>query len=400
MSHGMSNEHLSAERLQAFLEGELPPREAARAEEHLAGCARCSAECEAWRLLLADLGQLPSLRPDPGFAERVMSGVRGAEVASSPLAAAAREHVGEVDLLEYLDGTLGPRRAGRVELHLAACPTCADEAKAWSALLDRLDAVERFAPSGGFADRVLAGVRVPERLPLAARIRARAAALLATWADGHVDGGRLQDYVEGALPARQLARIRTHVEGCAACASEAEAWSGILERLGALERFAPGDGFQARVMAGVRVPAPVAAASRVAPWARALAYVRRWTPRTRRAWAAISGAAVTPAVTGGLVLWAVFSHPGLTLGTLASFLWWQVADLASAGWAAVSGGALESAELFGVYSLFEALASAPTLAAGGAVAYSLVSALALRVLYKNIISNRPPEGRYVRVQAT
>ena len=51
MKKRMSNEHMSAQRLQAFLEGELPHREHARMEEHLADCARCSAECATWRVL-------------------------------------------------------------------------------------------------------------------------------------------------------------------------------------------------------------------------------------------------------------------------------------------------------------------------------------------------------------
>ena len=82
---GNSNEHVSAERLQALLEGELPDREASLVERHLAGCARCASERDAWRVLMDDLGALPSHRPATGFAERVIADLRTPDRA--PLAA-------------------------------------------------------------------------------------------------------------------------------------------------------------------------------------------------------------------------------------------------------------------------------------------------------------------------
>ncbi len=177
-----------------------------------------------------------------------------------------------------------------------------------------------------------------------------------------------------------------------------------MARLESLERPAPGAGFADRVMAGVRIPAPVPVRARRAElaraWSRAPARARALVPRTRRAWAAISGVAVTPAVVTSLVLYAVFSHPTVTPASLLSFVWWQVSDVAAGGWTALSGALLQSAELFSVYSVFGELASAPFAVAGGALAYSLVSVLALRVLYRNIIANRPMDGRHVRVSAT
>ena len=109
---------------------------------------------------------------------------------------------------------------------------------------------------------------------------------------------------------------------------------------------------------------------------------------------------MTPAVTAGLAFYAVFSHPTLTPGALLSFAWWQVTDLAAAGWTTLSASAVDGAGLFGVYSLFEALAAAPFLVASGVLAYTLVSALALRVLYKNLLANRPLDGRYAHASAS
>jgi anti-sigma factor RsiW len=88
------NEHLSAERIQAFLEGDLAASEHTRTGEHIAQCARCSEELEAWRVLFEDLTELRSLRPHEGFADRVMSEVAIPE--PLPLVARARERIRSV----------------------------------------------------------------------------------------------------------------------------------------------------------------------------------------------------------------------------------------------------------------------------------------------------------------
>ncbi len=310
------HQHLSAEEVQALLEGELPGRERARAEEHLDSCARCSEELETWRLLFSELGELPALEPRSGFSERVM-----------------------------------------------------------------------------------AEVEVPERMPLAARIRARLGALLP--AGAHPEGGRIQDFVDGLLPARQAARVRAHLEACETCAHEATEWRVLMGRLSSLPHKAPSEVFADRVMAGVRIPAPVRApATQVAPvWARALAFVGRMVPKTRRAWAAISGVAVTPAVTLGLVVYAVFSHSALTPGALAAFLWWKANELAVLLWNAFVSHVLESETLFQVYSLLDSLAKAPWALVGGFAVLSVLMAGALWVLYKNLIVTDTADGGYAHVES-
>ena len=131
MNHSMSNDHMNADRFQAFLEDELPPRDLVRVEEHLADCARCSAELDVWRMLFDDLGALPSYRPREGFADRVMTDVRVPE--PLPLVARVRtrwaapkrvtEHVGDGVLPAFVTRTIGvpatmlargsgPRRSG------------------------------------------------------------------------------------------------------------------------------------------------------------------------------------------------------------------------------------------------------------------------------------------------
>ncbi len=320
MKNERIHQHLSAEEVQALLEGELPVRERARAEEHVASCAHCSEELEAWRLLFSGLGDLPVLEPREGFAGRVM---------------------GELE--------------------------------------------------------------VPESIPLAARIRARLGALLPAARETHPAGERIQDFVEGLLSARQAARVRTHIEGCEACARDESEWRSLMVRLSTLPSQAPGEAFADHVMARVRIPsvAPAAApTAQVAPvWVRALAFAGRLIPKSRRAWAAISGVAVTPAVTLGLVVYAVFSHSALTPGALSAFLWWKANDLAAATWNAFVSHILESAPLFQAYSFLESLTRAPWTLVGGLAVLSVLMGGALWVLYKNLIVTDTADGGYAHVES-
>lgn len=408
MNHSMSNDHMNADRFQAFLEEELPPRDLVRVEEHLADCARCSAELDAWRMLFDDLGALPSYRPREGFADRVMTDVRVPE--PLPLAARVRtrwaapkrvtEHVGDGVLQDFLEGTLAARESARVGQHLEACTACTSEADAWLVMMRRLDGLDTFAPKDGFAERVMAVVDLPVARPLAARIRQRLTELLGGHVSEHVPAGVLQDFVDGLLPARAVARVEVHVTGCATCASEAEDWRTVMAHLETLERLTPQQGFADQVMARVQVPQRATSVATLPIWSNVLAAAARLVPQTHEAWAAVSGVAVTPAVTVGLILYVVSSHPTLTLGSLASFAWWQVTDLGSMALSGLSAAVLQSGELFSVYSLFETLASAPLMVAGGFLTYSMASALALRVLYRNLVANRAVNAHYAYVSAS
>jgi anti-sigma factor RsiW len=68
--------HLTAERLEGYVEGLLDQAERAVVESHLAGCAGCRQEVDEWLALFAALSDLPELEPAPDFADRVMSRVR------------------------------------------------------------------------------------------------------------------------------------------------------------------------------------------------------------------------------------------------------------------------------------------------------------------------------------
>jgi anti-sigma factor RsiW len=300
------------------------------------------------------------------------------------------EHLSAERLQAFLEGELPAGEVGPVEAHLAGCSRCTEELDTWRVLFHDLSALPQHLPSRGFGERVIAAVERPERLSLVARLRRRAGAFAPQPLSEHVASERLQDLLDGDLPARHVARVRAHVDTCAACTGELDAWRGVYARLSALDGFAPAPGFAERVLARLRA-AP--AVTRVPAWRRALATAGRFVPKTRRAWAAISGIAVTPAVTGALVLYTVFSHPTLTLQALSSFVIWKLTDVFTAAWGVLSTAALDAGQLVGLGSFVNALIDAPWAVAGGALAYSVLSVLALRVLYKNLLGGR----RYARL---
>lgn len=311
--------HLSSERLQAFLDGDLSKRDRSLVEEHLQACARCTAELGAWRSLFADLGEMPALRPHEGFSARVMS-----------------------------------------------------------------------------------GVKIPEAQPLPARLAERARDLVGWGASGHLDEDVAHALVDGQIPRRRAARVRRHLEACEACAHDVEGWAAMARRLDALPRFGPSDAFADRVMSRVTVGAAVATPAAVAAprTASPAAWLRRAAallPRKRGVWAALSGAAVTPVVTLGVVLWVVFSNPAVTPGALAAYAWWQLTDLAGALWGAGIGVLAEAAGALGLGQLAGLAASAPVVLVAAATAYSVLAVLALRVLYRNLVTGRPVGIRHAQI---
>ena len=305
--------HLTAERIQAFLDEALSNEERAEVREHVTFCGGCYAELDTWRLLYSELSELPELSPAPGFATRVLS-------------------------------ALGP------------------------------------AVPGAEMDRPLLG-------------------WLQQWAARtaeHIEPGRLQDYVESLLPAGQMARVSAHLEACGTCRSEEAKWKELTHGLEHLPELAPSKAFHGRVMAQlvigdlVRTPAPSYARRRAIAWAE------RLIPRTQRAWAVISGVAVTPVTVVASLTYAVFSNPLVTPGSLASFLWWKVSAGVTALVGVFADGFVESSIAFYSYSVLGALADAPVVTAMGAVSLAVATSLSGWVLYRNLITTRTVDGNYAR----
>jgi anti-sigma factor RsiW len=168
--------HLTAEQIQELLDRGLAPGEEPAVQEHLAACARCQSEVEAWHGLFAGLGSLAALDPGPAFSVAVMERVplrrplpariRGWLGARSRVPGGLAVHVPVTDLQDYLEGVLPTRRSSRVEAHLAACGGCRRELAEWEGLADSLAALGRLGPTAGFGERVMTQLRRPVPVPV------------------------------------------------------------------------------------------------------------------------------------------------------------------------------------------------------------------------------------------
>lgn len=69
-------------------------------------------------------------------------------------------HPATEEVEAYVAGSLSAADRATFESHLAGCPECAAEVEEWRALFAGLAALPRIEPSPGFADRVMAQVRI------------------------------------------------------------------------------------------------------------------------------------------------------------------------------------------------------------------------------------------------
>lgn len=167
--------HLSAEEIQALLEGDLPEGEVARVRGHADRCARCTSELQAWQTFMQELDELPLLEPSVDFSSRVLEHVPVRRSALARLRDRVRSLVGRRResrhpapglLQEYAEGILSGRKLRGLEGHLAACTSCRSEAEEWGAVMSSLSALPQLDPGPAFADAVLARV---ELAPVPAR---------------------------------------------------------------------------------------------------------------------------------------------------------------------------------------------------------------------------------------
>lgn len=169
--------HPTPDVLQDFVEGALTGSSAERVAAHLAGCADCSRESRTWLHLMGSLDRLPSLSPDKGFRERVLTDipVRGRRSIAARLrerivriTAGRSEHVPQRLLQELVDGRLSDRAIARVEAHVVRCVTCRTELRMWRSLVIELNGLQHFAPSAHFRHRLLHRLTTQERSTLQA----------------------------------------------------------------------------------------------------------------------------------------------------------------------------------------------------------------------------------------
>ena len=71
-------------------------------------------------------------------------------------------HPGSEALETYAEGAMEDADRAVLESHLMSCVRCQGEVEEWRSLFATLEILPRFAPSSGFAERVMARVRVPD----------------------------------------------------------------------------------------------------------------------------------------------------------------------------------------------------------------------------------------------
>lgn len=155
-------------RLFSYLDGEMDAGERAGFEAEIAGDSALAAEVASWRGLLAALDDAAAFAPSPDFRVRVLASLNaprawwarlldrlhGARAAHPPNVFAA-----------LLDEGLATRGARALTDFAARDPEAAAALAGWRRFYRQLDALPAFAPSEGFADRVMARVRIPGRSP-------------------------------------------------------------------------------------------------------------------------------------------------------------------------------------------------------------------------------------------
>lgn len=305
-------------------------------------------------------------------------------------------HLTSEQIQEFLDQELAPPERARVQDHLSVCARCRSEVETWNLVFSELASLTDLEPSPALSRAVLE--QLPTRDAPGLRVREWIGLATPSGAPGpHLVAGALQDYADGTLAGRRASRTRDHLAACEPCTNELQGWQRLLETLSALGRFAPAAGFAERVMARVRVPAPVPSVwrgvgNRVLGWARGL------LPQTRRGWAVAGGIASAPTISMAALIYLVFSHPLLSVGTFTTYVSWKASALFGYLFTSLTSAVLESATLFRAYSLMEALARSPFLVGAGGLAFSLTSAVALWVLYRYLVATPSVDDRHARAR--
>lgn len=139
----------------------------------------------------------------------------------------------------------------------------------------------------------------------------------------HLTESAVEQLADGLLTGQELVKAEAHVHECAVCAAKLEASRALVEALMALPRFAPSAGFADLVMANIQVT------PRASP---VFAWVRHWTPETRRGWTLLVAALLAPMLPLiGLTIWVV-SNPVVSASAVLEWSLMQGRSLAvSAG---------------------------------------------------------------------
>src|SRR5690606_28321648 len=127
-------------------------------------------------------------------------------------------------------------------------------------------------------------------------------------------------------------RAEAHLERCGACVARLEASKALVEALSTLPRFAPSADFADMVMANIQIkPRPVSL----------LAWIRHWSPETRRGWALLVASLLAPMLP--LLAFSVWvaQSPVLTAGSVIQWTYLQGRELLTQGTTTVARWAME-----------------------------------------------------------
>lgn len=85
---------------------------------------------------------------------------------------------------------------------------------------------------------------------------------------GHLTEERIQEFLDERLSAEERVAVQAHLDRCAGCRAEVEAWRSVFARLERIPELSPSSGFVDRVAAAI--PETKGTPSRVAEWLRGL----------------------------------------------------------------------------------------------------------------------------------
>lgn len=305
-------------------------------------------------------------------------------------------HLSDERLQALLDGDLSDQESGVARAHVRGCDACRHRMESWEALFVELAELPTLAPSPAFRERVLEAA-APRPAGAGARVRGWLRLEGDAAHPTHVGGARLQEYMEGRLVARTAARVEAHLDACAVCRRELDAYEAVGRALSRLPALAPSEHFAEGVMAGFRVEQlartvlqPTTRTARVMGW------LRNAVPSSPRGWAAALGVGVVPAVVASLALYAVFSHPLVTVGSLASFAWLKVSSALALLVDSVAAPLLTNPLTARAWTLLEPVLASSRLTALGATALSAFTLAALWILYRNVLASDSEGHRYAQ----
>lgn len=148
----------------------------------------------------------------------------------------------------------------------------------------------------------------------------------------HLTESAVEQLADGLLAGPELERAKAHLNGCIACTARLEASKALIEALSTLPRFAPSENFADAVMSNIQIKPRRASL---------LAWVRHWTPETRRGWALLVATLLAPMLPLlAFTVW-VMQSPVLTAGSVIQWTYLQGRQLLSDGSATVARWAME-----------------------------------------------------------